>query len=671
MPNMKITKCLLFTLITLISTYTFADKLIIDDFIWTDDAKLDLFLQQRITPTDPPSEPVRAVAEFEPASAVIIRYPLGIPASFVALLSQEIEVICIVRNNNTQSQAQSTFNSAGVNSDNLSFIIASTDSFWTRDYTSWFIINADQEMSVLDFEYNRDRPLDNAFPQTFTQEYDYPYYAMNLLQTGGNFMTDGYGKAVSSHIAYSENGNNPNYVNNTMQDYMGIDDYMVIEDPNGTYIDHVDCWGKFLDVDKVLIRQVPAYDSQYEQVEAVADYFASTNCAWGYPYEVIRIYTPDDQPYTNSLILNDRVFVPLTNSSWDDDAIETYENAMPGYRIYGVYNNTYYFWRSTDALHCRTHEIPDRDMLSIQHYPHYGSIDEEYISIEANITALSGQEIYSDSTIVYYKDADATNWQYTTLEYQGEDTWTTEIGPFAANQVIQYYLHSADESGRSEDYPFIGSADPFEFVYTGENDEMLPPEIEFTPVTSIQSNQLPLELTSTVTDPNNDLVNVSLWYDVNGVERYRIFDYVSEDFYSIEWDIDFEENGYNNIIYRIEAIDSEGLQTVTPTYPLNIVVSNDDNEASPAFGFKNVYPNPFKDSLSISFKSNANKQSIRIYNLKGQLVKEIKSSSKANKTANVNWNGQDARGDNVSSGVYYMVLESEDKRDIRKVLYLK
>ena len=39
----------------------------------------------RFTETPPPVAPVRPVAEFEPASQVLIRYPLGIPLSLVAI----------------------------------------------------------------------------------------------------------------------------------------------------------------------------------------------------------------------------------------------------------------------------------------------------------------------------------------------------------------------------------------------------------------------------------------------------------------------------------------------------------------------------------------------------------------------------------------------------------
>ncbi len=668
----KLTKCLLFLLITLISTQTFAEKLFIDEFVWTDEDKLTFDLDQRITPTNPPAAPVRALAEFEPATAVVIRYPLGIPTSFVALLSQEIEVICSVSSSWEQTQAQNSFNSAGVNNDNLTFIIANTDSYWTRDYSSWFIIDGNQEVSVLNFEYNRPRPNDNLFPQVFAQEYDYNYYAMNIEQTGGNFMTDGYGIAASSHIAYTENGNNQTLVNTTMEQYMGITDYMVIQDPNETYIDHVDCWGKFLDVDKVLIREVPTSHSQYDELEAVANTFATTNCSWGYPYQVIRVYTPNDQPYSNSLILNDRVFVPQTGSSWDDDALETYENAMPGYRIFGVFNNTSNPWESTDALHCRTHEIFDQNMLTIQHYPKFGSVDDELITIEASIAALSGETIYSDSTLVYYKDIDDTEWQYTNLDYVDGNTWSAEIGPFTTNQVIQYYLHSADEAGNSENYPYIGAADPFEFIYTAQTGAMLPPVIEFTPLPEFDSLSLPINVVCTVTDPNNDISSVNLWTEVNGLEETLEFDNIGNDSYHLLWDFDYSTNQNNVINYRIFAEDQAGLEAFTPTYSLDfMVVANDNNEVEYANGFTSVYPNPFHDSLNIGFRSKSADQVIKIYNLKGQLVREVKSFAKANKKAKINWNGKDSSGRKVSSGIYYMVLENEESRDVRKVLFMK
>jgi len=292
--------------------------------------------EERFTQTPPPSSPVRPIAEFEPNSEVMIRYPLGIPSSLVAQFTQNVDVVCLVSSTSQMNSARNSFSSAGVNLDRVSFMIASTDSYWVRDYGPWFLFDGNGDYGVLDFQYNRPRPGDNLVPALFADEFDLPYYGMNLSQTGGNYMTDGINTAAQTQIAYSENSNNQSNVNNLMGSYLGITNYHVVQDPNNTYIDHIDCWGKFLAPDKILIRSVPPSHSQYNAIEATANYFAGQICAWGYPYHVYRVNTPQNQPYSNSLILNRRVFVPIMNSSYDAAALQVYAQALPGYEIIGV-----------------------------------------------------------------------------------------------------------------------------------------------------------------------------------------------------------------------------------------------------------------------------------------------------------------------------------------------
>ena len=67
-------------------------------------------------------------------------------------------------------------------------------------------------------------------------------------------MTDGLGIAASSDLVYQENNIPDESLNNLMEQYYGIQTYHVIDDPNNTYIDHIDCWGKYLSHTKVLIR---------------------------------------------------------------------------------------------------------------------------------------------------------------------------------------------------------------------------------------------------------------------------------------------------------------------------------------------------------------------------------------------------------------------------------
>ena len=64
------------------------------------------------------------------------------------------------------------------------------------------------------------------------------------------------------------------------------------------------------------------------------------------------------------MILNNKVFVPVFGSSWDDEALAVYSEALPGYEVIG-FNGS---WESTDALHCRVKGIPDLKMLQIFHF---------------------------------------------------------------------------------------------------------------------------------------------------------------------------------------------------------------------------------------------------------------------------------------------------------------
>ncbi len=316
--------------------------------------------------TDPPPGPVRSIAEYEPMQGVLIRYPFGISTSLISEMSEDVTIYCLV-SSSQQNSAYNSMNSGNVNMENVEFILGSTDSYWTRDYGPWWVVDGNGDMGIVDFTYNRPRPNDNNAPYKVSEHLDVPYYSADFISTGGNYMTDGTGISASTQIAYTENsqcGTNDqssiplppcSYVDNVLTDYYGVNTYHVVADPNDEYIDHIDCWGKYLSPTRMLIREVSASHPQYQEIEAVAEYFENTLTSTGEEWEVFRVYTPNDQPYTNSLILNNKVFVPVMNSQWDDDALEVYQAAMPDHEVLGFTGS----WQSTDALHCRVKGIPD------------------------------------------------------------------------------------------------------------------------------------------------------------------------------------------------------------------------------------------------------------------------------------------------------------------------
>ena len=403
--------------------------------------------------TDPPPGPVRNIAEFEPMQGVLIRYPFGISTSIIKEMAEDVIIYCLV-SSGSQSSAYNSMNSAGVNMNNVEFILGSTDSYWTRDYGPWWVVDGNKDVSVVDFTYNRPRPNDNQAPNKVSDYLQTPYFSSDIITAGGNYMTDGYGIAASSSLIYEENSLSTSQVNAQMEEYYGVHTYHVVDDPNNTYIDHIDCWGKYLSPHKVLIREVPSWHAQYDEIEEVADYFANTTTIYGELWEVYRVYTSSNQPYTNSLILNDKVFVPIMNNSYDDDALSVYSDALPGYEIFGFTGS----WESTDALHCRVKGIPDLEMLQIFHNPinDQESAQSSYI-VDAIIDDLSDAGI-SDAFVFWWTDdMDESEAVIMSVCPQDiEDCYTASIPSQSEDSVIKYYIQAFDNSGRTERLPMAG-----------------------------------------------------------------------------------------------------------------------------------------------------------------------------------------------------------------------
>ena len=409
--------------------------------------------------TDPPLSPVRNIAEFEPMQGVLIRYPFGISTSMIQEMAEDVIIYCLV-SQSLQNSAYNSMNNAGVDMSKVEFITGSTDSYWTRDYGPWWVVDGNKNIGVVDFTYNRPRPNDNAAPYKVSDYLNTPYYATDVVHCGGNYMTDGYGISASSTLVYEENNMSNNQVNQNMLDYYGVHTYHTVEDPNNTYIDHIDCWGKFLSPQKLLIRSVSGTHPQYNEIEEVVSYFESTLNSYGEPLEIFRVYTPNNQPYTNSLILNNKVFVPIMNSSWDDDALDVYEQALPGYEILGYTGS----WESTDALHCRTKGIPDLGMIQIFHNP-LNDIYEPQIegyNVLATIDDLSQMGLVYDDLKVFWKNNSSSEFmpiQMSICDIDIPDCYQSNIPPQQEDSDIQYFITAQDYSGRYDRLPIAGYYD--------------------------------------------------------------------------------------------------------------------------------------------------------------------------------------------------------------------
>ncbi|MCX6273435.1 MAG: agmatine deiminase family protein [Bacteroidetes bacterium] len=412
--------------------------------------------------TPPPTGEIRGIAEFEPMEGVLIRYPFGLPLNLIAALSQNTKLYTIVASTAQQTTVTTQYNNNGVNLANCEWVIAPSNSYWTRDYGPWFVHYGTLQTGIIDFPYNRPRPLDDEIPKVVATQLNLSWFGMYIVHTGGNYMTTGYGISASTQLVETENDTiwTPAQIDSVVLSYMGIATYHKVPDPNNTYIEHIDCWGKFLSPDKVLIRSVPTSHPQYTAIENTAAYFAAATSPYGTPFQIFRVNTPNDEPYSNSLLLNKTVYLPYKGNAVNDSAAKfAYQQALPGYQVLGYTGS----WESTDALHCRAIGLADRGMLEILHTPLLGSqpVLPQY-NLTATITPYSEMGVYPDSAILYYK---VNNGPYSQVAMTNTSGYQYQgiIPGQAAGSVISYYIFAADSSGRRMTHPYVGEIQPHVF----------------------------------------------------------------------------------------------------------------------------------------------------------------------------------------------------------------
>ncbi len=98
-----------------------------------------------------------------------------------------------------------------------------------------------------------------------------------------------------------------------------------------------------------------------------------------------------------------------------------------------------------------------------------------------------------------------------------------------------------------------------------------------------------------------------------------------------------------------------------------------DDDVTPAYTLAaNNYPNPFNPETTIAFSvPTTGPASLKIYNLKGQLIRTLVDDVREAGNHTVVWNGKDSNDSSVSSGLYFYRLTNDGKTITRKMLLSK
>jgi hypothetical protein len=95
--------------------------------------------------------------------------------------------------------------------------------------------------------------------------------------------------------------------------------------------------------------------------------------------------------------------------------------------------------------------------------------------------------------------------------------------------------------------------------------------------------------------------------------------------------------------------------------------------AAPALRFlEPARPNPFASSTAIAFTlPHDGRASLRVYDAAGRLVRVLFDEKVTDGRHATEWDGRGGDGERVGSGIYFVRLESEGRRDTQKVHLLR
>ena len=454
---------------------------------------------------NPPVSGVRSMAEWEEAQALVITwtsYP-SVLAPIVKAAQKEGNVIIVCNDSVSVKQSLIAFQAdPGLN---ITYLIAPYNSVWVRDYGPNTVYKDDVDsLYFVDWIYNRPRYKDDTLATSLAKLLNIPLYTTSdvpydLVNTGGNFMSDGSGQAFASDLVLEENGENNKFgqtirtkesVDSIMDLFMGIDNYITMDLLPDDGIHHIDMHMKLLNETTLLVGQYPKGLPDEPQIEANIQYVLdSIKTVFGTDFNIIRIPMPPyangnypgngvNRTYTNAVFFNKTVIIPTYEERYDTTAIRIWQEALPGYTIAPVNCNSPI--QAGGAVHCITKEIGVADPVRIVHNPIRGEKDfsDSGYSVNAKIQHISGIK----SAKIFYRNDTTTALNEVVMEKSEDDIWQGTLPSFAEGVEIFYYIQAETNSGRKRNMPLPA---PLSYWYfhiksTVANDEtdILKPELQ-------------------------------------------------------------------------------------------------------------------------------------------------------------------------------------------------
>jgi C1A family cysteine protease len=176
-----------------------------------------------------------------------------------------------------------------------------------------------------------------------------------------------------------------------------------------------------------------------------------------------------------------------------------------------------------------------------------------------------------------------------------------------------------------------------------------------------------------VATDSNGVDSVSIYYSQDGGNNHTLISSGESNDSVYTWIAPSPPS--DSCTVKIVAYDpylNAGEDTSDSLFTINEETTDSDNTTPYVNSLKQNYPNPFNGTTTISYSlAQPSEVKIRIYNVSGRLIKTLLDSEMIAGNHSLIWKGEDERGNQTSSGVYFIRIKAGNYTKTRKIIYLR
>ena len=335
---------------------------------------------------------IRFPAEWEPQSAVVIAWPhhTGDFANLSAVedsyhfiattISRFQPLIIVCKNGEHQEHIQAQLS----HNERIHYIQADYNDIWVRDtvFISMEWEHPKAKLQLLNFRFNG---WGNKYPHEADNKLNlalfahpifkgHPTATLDLVLEGGSIESDGQGTVMTTKNCLFNPNRNPDLseqaITSQLQKYLGAKRILWVEQENlaGDDTDaHIDTLARFCDANTIAYTACEdKEDPHYQSLKHMEAQLKAFKTEAGEPYKLIPLPLPkpildeDGQRlpanYSNFLIINDAVMVPVYEDAMDQVALERIAACFPNRQVIATPCRP--LVHQYGSLHCASMQIP-------------------------------------------------------------------------------------------------------------------------------------------------------------------------------------------------------------------------------------------------------------------------------------------------------------------------